>query len=272
MSFLRSNALARLQTAREAFDAASPFPHLVLDDLLEPSALASLLDCYPPAEWTGWDRFTDTYQAGKRYCQDIAAMPTPLAELIGELCRPPFLEALSAATGIDALIPDPYLEGGGLHSSGPAGVLAPHTDFHTYTRLGLYRQLNLLLYLNREWSEDDGGSLGFWRKGEDQPSKIVVPTLGRVVLFRTDDRSVHGFTTPVAPGRERRSVALYYYTAAESGQFSGDTTTYWQSHDAPTAWKRLRLLVYKVLLFIARGFAMLAHRANPTRTRRPRRR
>ena len=48
------------------------------------------------------------------------------------------------------------------HSSGPGGVLKPHSDFHNYERLGLFRRLNVLVYLNADWTADDGGSLQMW--------------------------------------------------------------------------------------------------------------
>ncbi|HVU75061.1 MAG TPA: 2OG-Fe(II) oxygenase [Mycobacteriales bacterium] len=253
---------------RATFTSADPFPHIVLDDAIAPAVLDELVATFPDDAWEGWDRFTDSYQAGKRYCQDIAAMPAAHARVINELTQPAFLDLLRDITGIDGLIPDPYLEGGGLHSSGAGGVLTPHTDFHLYTRLGLHRQLNLLLYLNQDWKPGDGGRLGLWRKGEEEPRVRVAPELGRVVIFRTADDSVHGFADPVAEGRERHSIALYYYTAAESEAYAGDTTTYWQQHRATSVVARIRLRIYQALLLTARGFAMLAHRANPNLTRR----
>ncbi len=133
---------------------------------------------------------------------------------------------LEAVTGIEKLIPDPYLKGGGLHLSGPGGVLVPHTDFHNYGELDLYRQLNVLVYLNPGWDESWGGCLELFedRQAERASSKIV-PTWGTCVIFRTDDLSVHGFPVPIAPGHWRRSIALYYYTARENSTFSGDSTT-----------------------------------------------
>ena len=57
----------------------------------------------------------------------MAAMPPRLRELTRELCEPAFLGFLERVTGIDGLVPDPYLEGGGLHGGGPGATLTPHT-------------------------------------------------------------------------------------------------------------------------------------------------
>ena len=118
--------------------------------------------------------------------------------------------------------------GRGLHVSGPGGTLTPHTDFHVIRGLSLFRRLNLLFYLNPDWSPENGGMLELWNKQQDRIEKSVSPTLGTCVLFKTNNESMHGFTTPVA-GRNRQSVALYYYTAEEAEDFSGDGATYWRA-------------------------------------------
>jgi hypothetical protein len=251
------------------FRAATPFPHIVIDDVIDGDPDA-LLATYPPPDWPQWGRFRDTYQAGKRFCADIDRIPEPWAGMIRRLCEPRFLATLETITGITGLIPDPYLEGGGLHCSAPGGVLAPHTDFHVYRRLGLYRRVNLLLYLNPGWEESFGGCLELWEKGAAAPSKLVVPAWGRCVIFQTDDQSVHGFSQPVHGADDdageqpwRRSIALYYYTSTELAGFSGDTTTYWQQHGDQHGLRRLRMTAYRALLFCSRALSFLAHRANP---------
>jgi hypothetical protein len=244
------------------FRSAQPFRHLVLHDMLV--ADPELGDRFPDDEWPGWKRYEDAYQAGKAFCNDIETIPEPFRSMIQELSTPRFLSLLEAITGEEGLIPDPYLEGGGLHCSVPGGVLAPHTDFHVYRRLELYRRINLLLYLNPEWEEDFGGCLELWPKGGEAPLETVVPRWGTCVIFLTDDRSVHGFSGPVhGATRRRQSIALYYYTSQESPAFSGDTTTYWQQHGELTGIRRARFLAYRALLFVSRAFSFAAHRANP---------
>jgi hypothetical protein len=248
---------------RTRFEGAEPFPHLALDDTLAPGAKTVVAE-FPRADWSGWRQHTDGYQLNKRVCSDITVMPSGLAELLHELQAPPFLEFLEAVTGVRQLIPDPYLEGGGLHASGPGGFLMPHTDFHVYTRLGLFRQLNILLYLNEEWDNAAGGALELFEPGSNAPSVRIAPTWGRMVIFRTDDRSPHGFTDPVAAGAWRKSIALYYYTAAETEGFAGDTNTYWKAHgDVGSGKRRARMLAYRALLTGSRALSLLAHRCNP---------
>lgn len=242
------------------FAGASPFPHLVIDDMLQ--LADGELEDYPGPDWSGWNKPVDRYQLRKVTCNDLEQIPEPWAQIIRESSSPRFLRALEQITGIGRLIPDPYLQGGGLHMSGGGGILAPHTDFHIYRGLSLYRQLNVIFYLNPDWTEADGGSLCLYEGSE---AKVrVVPAMGRMVVFRTDDQSVHGFPDPVAPGKWRKSVALYYYTATESGTFSGDETTYWREH-APLKGvvAKARFFVYRQMLNLSRVMSMAAHVINP---------
>ncbi len=123
-----------------------------------------------------------------------------------------------------------------------------------YRRLGLYRRLNLILYLNQDWQHGDGGELELTRPSQISEARIVKPLLNRAILFQTDDNSVHGFTTPVREGTSRRSIAVYYYTASETKSFSGDQTTHWREHGTLGFMKNVRLLIYKTLLKASRFF------------------
>lgn len=259
MGMVKEFSDADLGELATRFKAAAPFPHVVIDDFLSPAGALALRD-YPTLDWPHWTRFLDAYQKEKRVCADIEVMPAPFAAFMNECSRPHFLKTLETITGIEKMLPDPYLDGGGLHCSGPGGVLIPHTDFHLYQRLDLYRMLNLLVYLNEDWGPDDGGELELFRKGETKPSKSIRPVFGRAVLFKTDDQSVHGFSKPIAEGKQRRSVALYYYNSRESAGFGGDTGTHWQDHGRMTG---VRLSVFKGLIFASRALSKAAHSINP---------
>ncbi|HEY5072075.1 MAG TPA: 2OG-Fe(II) oxygenase [Caulobacteraceae bacterium] len=244
----------------ETFMAAEPFAHVVIDNFLSEAGRTALRD-FPAPDWPHWRRFFDEYQKEKRVCADMAYIPGPFADLIHECSQPGFLGFLERLTSVVGLLTDPYLEGGGLHCSGPGGILTPHTDFHYYRKLSLYRILNLLIYFNDPWEAEDGGCLELYQKGADHPAVCVAPKFGRAVIFKTDDRSVHGFSHPVAAGRWRNSLALYYYTSREGRGYAGDTTTHWQTHGALLRGPRLAL--FEALMFASRAFSKLAYFANP---------
>jgi hypothetical protein len=224
----------RVASDTECYRRAQPFKHLVFDDLLTPETCAVLATAFPSGEWTGWDRGRreqDPYQPKKFACADLSLIPDPLDRLIYELNSGPFLKWLEKVTGIENVLPDMRLFGGGLHSSGPGGRLLPHTDFHFGQDQTLHRRLNLLVYLNKDWTPDNGGLFELWDQEKDCVAREVLPELGRTVLFQTDADSMHGFSKPVA-GRFRNSVALYYYSTQAPKGYSGDFATHWRQENS----------------------------------------
>jgi hypothetical protein len=252
-----------LGTLRDRFSSAAPVPHVVIDGSLNDVELLS--KSFPRPDWTNWSALAGEYEVNKYFCRDLELLPPELQEVIRQLTSSRFLQVLETITGIEALIPDPHFEGGGLHLSTEGGILAPHTDFHIYGRLNLYRQVNLILYVSDSWEPGDGGTLRLWDSRSSNPKAEEVgidPLPGRMVIFKTDDRSVHGFTDPVGPGKLRKSIALYYYTAVDSETFSGDFTTYWRD-ERGVGRSSSRIFLYKFLLEISRAFSFLAHLVNP---------
>ena len=123
-----------------------------------------------------------------------------------------FLEEL---TGIEGLIPDPYYTGGGIHVVANGGHLDIHADFNHHAKLNLERRINVLIYLNRDWREEWGGSFEVWNDEMTEKVASFVPLFNRMVCFNTGTTTMHGNPEPVnhPDGEPRMSIALYYYTA-----------------------------------------------------------
>jgi len=249
----------RVEDDARSFRDAKPFPHLVFDDLLVDGVVTPIRTAFPREGWDSWYRFEDKFQFKKHTCDRIDLIPEPLDRLILELNSGPFLSWLSRLTGIPGLLPDPWMMGGGLHSTGPGGFLLPHTDFHRGRDDQLYRRLNLLLYLNQRWGEDNGGALELWDKEKDCVVREVLPEFGRCVVFQTDAHSMHGFSRPVV-GRDRDSVALYYYTTSPPGRFSGDGATHWRGKSMVSQgfFGHVRQLAYRVCMAMSYRISLLA--------------
>ena len=106
------------------------------------------------------------------------------------------------------------MDGGGLHSIERGGFLNIHTDFLSHTKNSNWsRQVNLLIYLNKDWHKDWNGNLGLWTSDMKSCVHSIEPKFNRCVIFNTVDPSFHGHPEPLLcpPGVERRSLALYYY-------------------------------------------------------------
>jgi hypothetical protein len=204
-------AVARDHSA--AYAGADPFPHVVIDDLLPPEMLGGVLSEFPGPDAIAWKRFADGTGRKLATRNEEQMGPRALA-LIHQLNSSRFIRVLETLTRIEGLIPDPHLEGGGLHQIERGGYLKVHADFNRHEKLGLDRRLNLLIYLNRDWQEEYGGHLELWSRDMGRCARKVLPIFNRCVVFSTTDFSYHGHPEPLAcPERwSRKSIALYYYT------------------------------------------------------------
>lgn len=225
---------AQIDADARAFATAKPFRHTVLDDCLTPGVKETVMKAFPEPSWPAWNRGKEeqhAFQPKKLTCDKIEAIPAPLDRLIEELNSGPVLRWLEKLTGIENLLADPHLFGGGLHSTGPGGLLVPHIDFHFGQNQLLHRRLNLLLYLNEGWLPDNQGALELWNQEKDVVEREVLPEYGRMVIFQTDADSMHGFSKAVQ-GRYRNSIAMYYYTVQAPARYSGDAATHWRKKQA----------------------------------------
>lgn len=215
--FEHSECAALGQRLHDDYVGATPFPHIVMDDFLDHTLLNDLLSGFPSRE--GLNHFDRDQERLKYQFHPWDVQHAGLRNLLNELNSRAFLAFLEKMTGIKGLIPDPYFMGGGLHETMPGGHLSVHADFNIHGRLRVERRLNFLLYLNDDWQPDYGGDLELWDQQMTACQKRVAPLLGRAVVFNTSLDSFHGHPEPLRcpPGRSRRSIATYYYTAPEEG-------------------------------------------------------
>jgi len=203
------------EALKARFDAAEPFRHLVIDELLEPGFAAEAAASFPSfaeAQQMGFG-FDFVNERRKIQISEAQKFPPPIARLNSALASPAFLADLEAVTGIPQLVADPQLAGGGMHLTGPHGRLDVHVDFNYSAERGLHRRLNILVYLNADWDPSWGGEVELWDRRVKRCHVVVPPVLNRCVLFETSEISFHG-VRPLRcpPDRARQSFAAYYYT------------------------------------------------------------
>lgn len=205
--------VARATELAPRYAAGTPFPHVVVDDFLPRVVLDALVAEFPAAADMS-KQFNAKLQTKSTEAVWARMGPTTRS-VLAALNSGPFVAALEQLTGIDALIADPHLEGGGQHQTVPGGRLAVHADFIWNDRLRLERRVNVLVYLNPVWHDDWAGHLEFWDPEMTTVGQRIAPLYGRCVVFTTTTASFHGVPDPLAcpDGTTRRSLALYYYTA-----------------------------------------------------------
>ena len=193
--------------------SGEPFPHIYLDNVFPEDVLNKILTEFPSAEGIDWVKFNNPNER-KLASRDEIQMGDTTREFIHILNSKPFLMFLEKLTGIENLIPDPHLEGGGLHQILPGGLLKIHADFNKHSKTNLDRRLNLLVYLNKDWKEEYGGHFELWDKNMTTSHVKILPIFNRIAIFSTTSDSFHGHPDPlICPeDRSRKSIALYYYT------------------------------------------------------------
>ncbi|MCW2850910.1 MAG: hypothetical protein JWM84_574 [Nocardioides sp.] len=209
-----SSLLQDIDTKATQYQAAQPFQHIVLDDVLTPDAFAAATRDFPGIRdefWRGYLHVNETKYANS----DPETWAESIRSIAEAFCTPEFVEFLSKLTGIEGLIADFSMDGGGLHQTLRDGHLNIHADFSTHhTHQDWARRVNILLYLNEEWHDEWGGALQLWDKDMRACQATVSPRGNRMLVFTTTLDSFHGhpegLTCP--PDQARRSLAMYYFT------------------------------------------------------------
>jgi Rps23 Pro-64 3,4-dihydroxylase Tpa1-like proline 4-hydroxylase len=240
--------LDRIAAERRAeFAAADPFPHVVLDDFLPEETAAGVLAEFDRTE-QGWKHYTH-YNERKLALTDVSFMQPATRALFDALQSERFVGFIEALTGLEDLLSDPDLDGAGLHRSLPGGFLNLHVDFLSHTKNRSWsRQINLLLYLNREWQEAWNGGLELWDADLTRCARKVVPAFNRCVIFHTQPGSYHGHPAPLAcpEGESRKSIALYYFR--EEGVAQNLTSTHYRARPDDPLHRRLLVAADRTLL------------------------
>ena len=199
------------------YQNAHPFPHIVIDALLDSNILREALNDFPDLE--GKEFFDRDQERLKSQFAPEEIKAGLLRNLLIEFNSKAFLVFLENMTGIEGLIADHLFAGGGLHETRRTGHLGIHADFNVHEQLNLERRLNLLVYLNDDWDDAFGGALELWDRQMTKCEVKVAPIMARAVVFNTTLDSYHGHPDPLTcpEGMTRRSMATYYYTAPLDG-------------------------------------------------------
>jgi len=197
-----------------AYLNAKPFPNIIFDNFFNEEILNKILNDFPKNIKDIGSEFNN--KAEKKLSLNSAEkLSGATNNFINYLNSEPFVKFLNIIAGInETLITDPYLIGGGLHELKNDGYLNIHADFNQHPRMKLDRRLNILIYLNHNWADENGGHLELWDKEMKKCEKKILPIFNRMVIFSTTDFSYHGNPNKIKvnENNSRKSIALYYYS------------------------------------------------------------
>jgi hypothetical protein len=227
-SMLNSNVVDHANELAARFQSAKPFRHVVIDNFLTTDYCEELLRLFPPFE-RGNARNEAGELGAKSTVERIRDLGRPYAALDDRIQTREFLDLIGKITGIPDLLYDPWYFGGGTHENREGQDLDAHVDFNRHPVERWHRRLNLIVYLNREWEDNWGGSLELHSdpRAADDVVELVTPFFNRAVIFETTEWSWHGFSRITLPETKktlsRKSIALYFYTTERPSDELADT-------------------------------------------------
>jgi len=214
---------------KKQFLSAKPFPHIAIDNFLKEGCAEKLYN--DAAMPNSKNKIKDPLFSKNRYQYPEYENISDNYKKLGEDIRSEeFASLISYITDEDIFF-DPNFHGGGLHIGTKNAHLDMHADFNYHPKhLNWFRNLNLLLYLNKDWQKEYGGSLKLEdsRTGEKTEAE---PRLNRLVIMHCREYTLHGYDTTYFPeGKHRTSVAIYGYTLHDKAH-EKPRTTIWVSKD-----------------------------------------
>jgi len=211
--YTSAEALSRL---RMDFDSALPCRYLNLPGFLQPELAETLHANFPPIESLNVKRKSLNENKSEDY--HFERWHPAFAELRSLIASDEFASWISAVTGIENLRTTDDSLGSGVHQGKDGSYVDVHIDVNMNPEKGLWRRINLLIYLNRNWKPEYGGDLELWNK-EMTVCEVKVPCdFNRAVIFYTDENSPHGYAKINVPeGETRKSFYSYFYTPIGEG-------------------------------------------------------
>ncbi len=215
---IHSDVLRDADCIRGAFETATPFRHVMIENFLEAPVAESMLADFP--RFDERKAISEHGEVGRKaVVESVRNLSAFYREFSTYINSKPFLAAVSKLTGIPDLIADETLFGGGTHENLDGQGLDVHVDFNIDERRMLHRRVNLLIYLNKEWDEAWGGAIELhsnpWYPEADEVRSFL-PLFNRALIFETNEYSWHGFKRISLPDERkllsRRSFSIYLYS------------------------------------------------------------
>jgi Rps23 Pro-64 3,4-dihydroxylase Tpa1-like proline 4-hydroxylase len=212
--------LPSADVATDTYRSAQPYPHLVIDNFFYPEIIEQISQEIVSEKVSFNKVFTDAFQRNKTISTGDAVPPL-ISAIASKFAASGMLRYLEQITGLSRLIPDPHYNAdyGYYHIVGAGGILGSHVDHSRHNTLRVPHVLNLVVYLSKDWNEQDGGALCLYDETGKQVIKRVPCRYNRAIIFACTPAAYHG-VDPVLESANRRRHSLYfaYYTVDAAGK------------------------------------------------------
>ncbi len=230
---------------RNEFLNAKPFCCVAIDGMCDEKKLLKLYQSIPEIETQSADY---VFAKNKFEKSKFWLMGGLFKELYDDFTSKRFEEWIKYVTNEDVFI-DGEFYGGGIHQGKGGSFLDMHADFNYHPlKETWFRNLNLLLYLNKDWKKEYGGELKLEHAKTGEQTEIEIP-FNRFVIMHSRGYTLHGYDPIRFPeGKYRTSIAAYAFTLHEKQMEDSRTTVWHVKKDNPFKYLLSKLCVPAVKL------------------------
>jgi len=220
---------------REKYLAAKPFPHLVLSGICDEDKLHNLTSQIPELDNKSRDYMFANNKFEKSQYYELGEL---FLELYNDLRSEKMNEFLSFLSGKNTFV-DTKNYGGGLHQGKTNSFLDMHLDYNYHPmHNNWWREMNLLLYLNKDWKEEYGGQLKLMDLRTDETATLDVG-FNTLIIQQCEDYTLHGYDVTNFPnGVFRTSIATYAFTEHRRQIHSPRTTDWFPDNEGDGLYKK----------------------------------
>jgi hypothetical protein len=200
---------ANKEKLRMEYLLAKPYPYLVIDNFCEKDKLERMYNSIPELKNKSRDY---VFAHNKFEKSNYRELGPEFEELYTELSSERMNRFLSYISNEEIFV-DPANHGGGLHQGRKNSFLDMHLDFNYHPlHKGWFRNMNLLLYLNKDWKPEYKGHLKLVDLRTGEAKELEVP-FNRMIIQQTRAYTLHGYDITNFPDHNyRTSVATYAYS------------------------------------------------------------
>ncbi len=206
--YLESGEVQKLSSD---FQNGIPYKHITLENFLREDIATRMYENFPSV-----DRLSKHYKGlneNKSEGSNFSDFDPVFTQVRQELMSPEFAKWMEQVTGIKNVFITEDNLGTGLHQGGEGSFLDIHVDFNIHHLKNVYRRLNMLIYLNKDWKPEYGGAMEMWNANMTKLEKKIPCEFNRCLIFETSDISYHGYSKiNIPPGVTRKSFYSYFYT------------------------------------------------------------
>jgi hypothetical protein len=196
---------------------AKPFEHIVIDNFLEESYAEKIYNLFPELN-NSWYEYKNPIEV-KYAFDNINSLSGELKNYFYYLSTQEFINVIKKLTNLDNIEYDEFLHGAGLHLHPRFGRLNVHLDYEKHPYTNKERQLNIILFLNKNWDINWNGANELWNSDVSKCIKKTDIKFNRAILFKTNDISWHGLPDKIlCPNDIYRKSLAYYYVSPQNNQ------------------------------------------------------